>query len=183
MPQLRRIQAGLGRSSQARSRALALALTFTLLALVGALGSAVVAAQEAPLLQLVAVEHGAEGAVTVTIAGPSASQLDAADLSASIEGVASELVVRSGHSAQSHPDTIEEVRRLLLEHAGLTEVAGGSDVEPETEERDRPSGRRSDHRPHDPEPNRGIEKPGRRSQRQPQLVGVGPSEDTRKMIA
>jgi pimeloyl-ACP methyl ester carboxylesterase len=37
--------------------------------------------------------------------------------SAHIEGVASELVVRSGHSTQAEPATIEEVRRILLEHA------------------------------------------------------------------
>ena len=36
--------------------------------------------------------------------------------SAHIEGVASELVVRSGHSTQGHPDTVEEVRRILREH-------------------------------------------------------------------
>jgi pimeloyl-ACP methyl ester carboxylesterase len=39
--------------------------------------------------------------------------------SAHIEGVESELVVRSHHSVQGHPDTIEEVRRILLLHAGL----------------------------------------------------------------
>jgi len=39
--------------------------------------------------------------------------------SAHIEGVESELVVRSGHSVQGHPDAIEEVRRILLENAGL----------------------------------------------------------------
>jgi hypothetical protein len=39
--------------------------------------------------------------------------------SAHIEGVASELVVRSGHSTQSHPETIEEVRRILREHVGV----------------------------------------------------------------
>jgi hypothetical protein len=38
--------------------------------------------------------------------------------SAHIEGVVSEKVIRSGHSTQSHPDTIEEVRRILLEHLG-----------------------------------------------------------------
>lgn len=38
--------------------------------------------------------------------------------SAHIEGVASEKVVRSGHSTQSHPETIEEVRRILREHIG-----------------------------------------------------------------
>jgi len=36
--------------------------------------------------------------------------------SAHIEGVASELVVRSKHSCQGKPATIEEVRRILLEH-------------------------------------------------------------------
>jgi hypothetical protein len=41
--------------------------------------------------------------------------------SAHIEGVESELVVRSGHSCQSKPETIEEVRRILLEH--LQQVA------------------------------------------------------------
>src|SRR5262245_7627064 len=35
--------------------------------------------------------------------------------SAHLEGVASEKVVRSGHSAQDKPDTIEEVRRILRE--------------------------------------------------------------------
>jgi hypothetical protein len=36
--------------------------------------------------------------------------------SAHIEGVASEKIVRSGHSTQGHPETIEEVRRILTEH-------------------------------------------------------------------
>jgi pimeloyl-ACP methyl ester carboxylesterase len=39
--------------------------------------------------------------------------------SAHIEGVESELVVRSGHSTQATPETIEEVRRILYEHAGI----------------------------------------------------------------
>jgi pimeloyl-ACP methyl ester carboxylesterase len=39
--------------------------------------------------------------------------------SAHIEGVDSELVVRSGHSTQARPETIEEVRRILYEHAGI----------------------------------------------------------------
>jgi pimeloyl-ACP methyl ester carboxylesterase len=39
--------------------------------------------------------------------------------SAHIEGVDSELVVRSGHSTQGTPETIEEVRRILYEHAGV----------------------------------------------------------------
>ena len=36
--------------------------------------------------------------------------------SAHLDGVASEKVVRSSHSTQSEPDTIQEVRRILREH-------------------------------------------------------------------
>ena len=39
--------------------------------------------------------------------------------SAHIDGVESELVVRSGHSTQATPQTIEEVRRILYEHAEI----------------------------------------------------------------
>jgi len=39
--------------------------------------------------------------------------------SAHIEGVESELVVHSGHSTQATPETIEEVRPILYEHAGI----------------------------------------------------------------
>ncbi len=39
--------------------------------------------------------------------------------SAHLDGMASELVVHSGHSVQQTPEAIEEVRRILLEHAGL----------------------------------------------------------------
>ena len=39
--------------------------------------------------------------------------------SAHIEPVESELVVRSPHSAEANPHTIEEVRRILRKHAGL----------------------------------------------------------------
>ena len=38
--------------------------------------------------------------------------------SAHLDDVDSELVVRSGHSTQSNPHTIEEVRRILLLHVG-----------------------------------------------------------------
>jgi pimeloyl-ACP methyl ester carboxylesterase len=48
------------------------------------------------------IEEGDDGVVTYD--------------SAHIEGVASELVVRSDHSVQGHPATIREVRRILLEH-------------------------------------------------------------------
>jgi hypothetical protein len=37
--------------------------------------------------------------------------------SAHIEGVESELIVRSGHSVQANPQTVLEVRRILLLHA------------------------------------------------------------------
>src|SRR5262249_55855918 len=40
--------------------------------------------------------------------------------SAHIDGVESELVVNSGHSAQGNPYTVEEVRRILLLHAAET---------------------------------------------------------------
>ncbi|HYH40877.1 MAG TPA: hypothetical protein VD867_02745, partial [Burkholderiales bacterium] len=39
--------------------------------------------------------------------------------SAHIDGVASELIVRSSHSTQAVPETIEEVRRILREHLGV----------------------------------------------------------------
>jgi pimeloyl-ACP methyl ester carboxylesterase len=39
--------------------------------------------------------------------------------SAHIDGTASELIVRSGHSTQAEPETIEEVRRILYEHLQL----------------------------------------------------------------
>ena len=37
--------------------------------------------------------------------------------SAHIEGVESELVIRSGHSVQGHPLAVDEVRRILRLHA------------------------------------------------------------------
>jgi pimeloyl-ACP methyl ester carboxylesterase len=43
--------------------------------------------------------------------------------SAHIDGVKSEFIVRSEHSSQGHPFTIEEVRRILMEHIGV-EVIG-----------------------------------------------------------
>jgi hypothetical protein len=44
--------------------------------------------------------------------------------SAHIDGVESELVVRSPHSCQGNPHTIEEVRRILRLHVGLETSAG-----------------------------------------------------------
>jgi hypothetical protein len=37
--------------------------------------------------------------------------------SAHVEGVQSELIVRSGHSIQANPQAVLEVRRILLLHA------------------------------------------------------------------
>jgi pimeloyl-ACP methyl ester carboxylesterase len=38
--------------------------------------------------------------------------------SAHLDGVDSELVVKTGHSSQSNPDVVEEIRRILIEHLG-----------------------------------------------------------------
>lgn len=46
--------------------------------------------------------------------------------SAHQEGVESEYIVRSGHSCQGHPLTIEEVRRILLEHLKSVSVLPSS---------------------------------------------------------
>lgn len=40
--------------------------------------------------------------------------------SAHLDGVDSELVVKSGHSSQSNPVVVEEIRRILIEHLGDT---------------------------------------------------------------
>jgi hypothetical protein len=45
--------------------------------------------------------------------------------SAHIDGVASEKVVRSSHSTQGHPDTIQEIKRILFERLDL--LAAGQD--------------------------------------------------------
>jgi hypothetical protein len=62
----------------------------------------------------------AHSIIPVRLEGPLTGQTDGvvAYESAHIEGVASERIVRSGHSTQAHPETIEEVRRILREHAG-----------------------------------------------------------------
>jgi hypothetical protein len=43
--------------------------------------------------------------------------------SAHVDGVASEYIVRTGHSAQGHPLAIEEVRRILYTHLGQQQQA------------------------------------------------------------
>jgi hypothetical protein len=49
------------------------------------------------------LEEGSDGVVKYT--------------SAHLDGLDSEFIVRSGHSSQSNPHTIGEVRRILLLHA------------------------------------------------------------------
>jgi hypothetical protein len=64
----------------------------------GVVGHSIIAVKnEGPL------EEGTDGVVKYT--------------SAHLDGMDSEFIVRSGHSCQSHPHTIEEVRRILLIHA------------------------------------------------------------------
>jgi hypothetical protein len=48
--------------------------------------------------------------------------------SAHIGGVESEKVVRTFHSSQAFPETIEEVRRILLHHNAVAEPAPGPKV-------------------------------------------------------
>jgi hypothetical protein len=45
--------------------------------------------------------------------------------SAHLDEAVSELIVRSGHSVQSHPEAIEEIRRILLQHLGNAEPVTG----------------------------------------------------------
>ncbi len=47
--------------------------------------------------------------------------------SAHIESATSEIVVRSGHSVQSNPETVAEVRRILLEHLSEAPADSGRD--------------------------------------------------------
>jgi pimeloyl-ACP methyl ester carboxylesterase len=65
----------------------------------------------------------AHSIIAVKGAGPIGSGDDGvvAYKSAHIDEAKSELVVRSGHSVQGNPRAIEEVRRILLEHAGPPE--------------------------------------------------------------
>jgi pimeloyl-ACP methyl ester carboxylesterase len=67
----------------------------------------------------VAPEIRTHSIIAVRGDGPPDGQSDGvvAYKSAHIDGVDSELVVRSGHSAQDLPATIEEIRRILLLHA------------------------------------------------------------------
>jgi hypothetical protein len=55
--------------------------------------------------------------------------------SAHIDGVESELVVRSAHSCQDNPHAIGEVRRILLEHLELEPPAPAAITPASTPER------------------------------------------------
>jgi hypothetical protein len=48
--------------------------------------------------------------------------------SAHIDGVASEKIVRSAHSMQGNPETIQEVKRILMEHAKAFAASSGTGV-------------------------------------------------------
>jgi hypothetical protein len=45
--------------------------------------------------------------------------------SAHLDEAVSELIVQSGHSVQSHPEAIEEIRRILLQQLGNAGPATG----------------------------------------------------------
>jgi hypothetical protein len=61
----------------------------------------------------------ANSIIAVRGAGPIEEDEDGvvAYRSAHLDGVESELVIRSGHSLQDQPEAVEEVRRILLFHA------------------------------------------------------------------
>jgi pimeloyl-ACP methyl ester carboxylesterase len=71
----------------------------------------------------------AHSIIAVRGPGPPEGQSDGvvAYKSAHIDGVDSELVVRSGHSAQDLPATIEEVRRILILHAAELDASAAPD--------------------------------------------------------
>jgi pimeloyl-ACP methyl ester carboxylesterase len=76
-----------------------------------------------PVLQALAVTPlapGITGHSIIAIDGdeqpPEGDDGVVAYTSAHLEGMASEYIVRSGHSCQQHPLVIEEVRRILLQH-------------------------------------------------------------------
>jgi pimeloyl-ACP methyl ester carboxylesterase len=90
----------------------------------GQVGSVQAMTPGSPLVTLLAPAPLAPGVIGHSIIavqgdGPLEQETDGvvAYSSAHLEGMASELVVRSGHSVQQSPEAIEEVRRILFEHA------------------------------------------------------------------
>lgn len=79
--------------------------------------------QDNPVLKTLAdtpLAAGVTGHSIIAIKGddepPAGDDGVVAYTSAHLDGMQSEFIVRSGHSCQEHPFTIEEVRRILLEH-------------------------------------------------------------------
>ena len=72
-------------------------------------------------LESLPVAEGVTAHSIIAVKNPHAPKVEWTDgvvdyLSAHLDDVASELVVPSGHSTQAEPATIEEVRRILLQH-------------------------------------------------------------------
>lgn len=63
--------------------------------------------------------------------------------SARLEGVETELVVDSGHSVHTHPQAIQELRRILLEHAGTRTLRSQAPPSGASASGGRPPSRRS----------------------------------------
>jgi hypothetical protein len=82
---------------------------------------------ENPVLQETAAIPVAPGVAThsiIAVGGDGAPEAGSDGIvdyaSAHLDGVASEKVVRSGHSLQTHPDTLEEIRRILRLHLAVS---------------------------------------------------------------
>ncbi len=94
------------------------------LAMRGQYGSVYAMTPGSPLIKALAPAPLADGVMGHSIIAVDGDQPldDAGDgvvryTSAHLDGMASELIVQSGHSVQADPEAIEEVRRILLEHA------------------------------------------------------------------
>jgi hypothetical protein len=90
----------------------------------GRLSSVYAMTPGSPLITILApapLAPGVTGHSIVAVKGDGLFQEDTDGVvaynSAHLEGMASELIVTSGHSVQQNPEAIEEVRRILLEHA------------------------------------------------------------------
>ncbi len=111
-----------------------------------------------PFLQALAATPIAPGIaahsiIPVTGAGPGPNASDGVVTyrSAHIDGVESELVIPfAGHSAQGHPMTVEEVRRILLAHAAAVCATSGVACGPGTGAERREPGAEPAGRPDEP---------------------------------
>ncbi len=71
----------------------------------------------------------------IAVQDPDVPRVEASDgvvkyTSAHLDGVDSEYVVVSGHSCQDNPHTIQEIRRILLEHIAAFDAAQGAPPRP-----------------------------------------------------